>query len=236
MNQPNLGQGSPFVVTPVSPMRQSAAMVLDLMRHTTAPVTVVAEADCTNLKQLYDQAKPYWESQGVPLSLSAFFARATVKALQAHPIMNSRFTPRGYVIPQQINLGIATQTPGVVLIPTITNAQTKSVVDLSREIESISERARLGQLLPGIDDATFVMTNTGRYGSTLFGTPTIKPPNVGILAFESIQKRPVATPDDRVEVRPMMYLALTGDHRAVDGADMAAFIGTVKRCIETASF
>lgn len=236
MNQPNQGRNSPFVVTPVSPVRQSAARVLDMGRHTTAPVTVVAEADCTNLKRLYDQAKPYWESQGVPLNLSAFFARATVKALQAHPIMNSLFTPGGYVTPRYVNLGIATQTPGVVLIPTIKNAETKSVVDLSREIDSIGERARLGQLITGMDDATFVMTNTGRYGTTLFGTPTIKPPNVGILAFEAIQKRPVATADDRVEVRPMIYLALTADHRAVDGADMAAFMGTVKRCIESASF
>lgn len=211
-------------------------MVLNMMRQTTVPVTVVAEVDCTNLKRLYEEAKRYWANWGVDITYSAFFARATVKALQAHPIMNSSVSTRGYLTPPYVNLGIATQTPGVVMIPTIKNAQTKSVVDLARELHSIGERARTGQLTLEMDDATFVMTNTGRYGTTLFGTPTIKPPNVGILAFESIQKRPVATADDRVEVRPMMYLSLTGDHRAVDGSDMAAFLGTVKQCLETNSF
>lgn len=235
---PSLASGNqPFVISPVTPIRQGAARVLDVMRTTTAPVTVVAEVDMSRLKHLYEEAKPKFErDMGIRLTYTPFFARATVKALQAHPIMNSTFTPMGYVVPRYVNLGIATQTPGVVLIPTITNAQSKTVAQLAREIQSIGEKARVGKLEVGPDSATFVMTNTGRYGATLFGTPTIKPPNVGILAFETIQKRPVATSDDRVEVRPMMYLALTADHRAVDGSHMAAFLTEVKRCLETLSF
>lgn len=240
LNLPNAmlpgGATQPYVVAPVSPIRHGAAMVLDRMRYTTAPVTVVAEVDCTNLQRLYEQLKPQYAQWGIPLTYTTFFARATVRALQMHPIMNSTYTPQGYVMPKFVNLGIATQTPGVVMIPTIANAQNKSIPELAREIHSIGERAQRGMLGPMGDNATFVITNTGRYGTTLFGTPTIKPPNVGILAFETIQKRPVATADDRVEVHPMMYLALTADHRAVDGSDMAAFIGTVKQSLEALQF
>lgn len=231
-----VGQGAPFTIVPVNPIRHGAARVLDLMRQTTAPVSVVTEVDCTNLKRLYGQLKPQYERAGVPLTYTPLFARATVKALQANPIMNSTFTPMGYMVHRNVHLGIATQTPGVVLLPTIQFAETKSVPQLAQEVNTIAEKARTGRLLPLPENSTFVITNTGKYGQTLFGTPTIKPPNVGILAFETIQKRPVVTADDRIEVRPMMYIVLTADHKAVDGSQMAAFVGDVKKCIENVAF
>ncbi len=226
--------GPQFVTAPIHPARHSAARNLDYMRQTTAPVTVVAEVDSTNLQRLYEAAKAAAGRGGVPISYTALFARATVKALQALPIMNSVYTPRGYVIPRFINLGIATQAPGVVMIPAVANAESKSVPQLSAEIEALAQQARSGRIAP--IDATFVITNTGRYGSTLFGTPTIKPPNTGILAFEAIKKRPVVTEGDRVEARPIMYLALTADHKAVDGGDMTTFVGKVKEILETCTF
>ena len=229
--------GPPFVTVPLVPMRIGAIGVLDQMRRTTAPVTVLAEADMTNLKQLYDSVKANFERQnGFPLTYTAFFARAAVRALQAYPLLNASLIQNQYVIPRYINLGIATQTPGVVLIPTIRNAEQKSIPVLAAEIHQLGQRARAGQIGPTEMDSTFVITNTGRYGQTLFGTPTIKPPNSGILAFESIIKRPVVAEGDRIVARPMMYLALTADHRVVDGADMTGFLAKVKESLETLRF
>jgi 2-oxoglutarate dehydrogenase E2 component (dihydrolipoamide succinyltransferase) len=151
--------------------------------------------------------------------------------------MNATLTPQGYVIPRYVNLGVAMQAPGVVVIPTIHNTERKDIPTLAYELHLLGQRARAGQIRPEeMIDSTFAITNTGRYGATLFGTPTIKPPNVGILAFESITKRPVVTEGDRIEVRPMMYLALTADHRAVDGAEMIGFLGKVKASLESLSF
>lgn len=207
------------------------------MRRTATPVTVVAEVDMTNLKQLYDSVKSGFEHQtGVPLTYTAFFARATTEALMAYPLLNAVLRPNDYVIPRSIHLGIATQTPGVVLIPTIRNAEQKLIPLLAAEIHSLGQRARAGLIGPADMDSTFVITNTGKYSQSLFGTPTIKPPNTGILAFESIIKRPVVVEGDQIAVRPMMYLALTADHRAVDGADMVGFLGKVKETLEDLTF
>jgi len=229
--------GPPFVTAPVSPMRLGAIQMLELMRFTTSPATAVAEVDVSNLQRLYDFIKPLFERQtGVPLTYTAFFARATVKALQAFPLLNAVLGPGGYVIPRYIHLAIATQAPGVVLLPTIHNAEQKNIPTLAHEIHQTGQRARAGFIGTLDADATFVITNTGRYGGTLFGTPTIKPPNTGILAFESITRRPVVVEDDRIEVRPMMYLALTADHRAVDRSVMDGFLGKVKESLETLAF
>jgi pyruvate/2-oxoglutarate dehydrogenase complex dihydrolipoamide acyltransferase (E2) component len=123
------------------------------------------------------------------------------------------------------------------MVPIIAAAENKSIPDLAREINGIAQRARNGQLSP-MDSAvaSFVITNTGKFGQTLFGTPTIKPPNVGILAFEAIMKRPVALDNDEVVARPVMHVALTADHRAVDGSDMTDFVGKVKHVLENLAF
>jgi 2-oxoglutarate dehydrogenase E2 component (dihydrolipoamide succinyltransferase) len=230
--------GPPVVTLPLTPYRQVSMKNLEMMRSTTVPVTVVSEVDCSRLRSLYDSTKRGFEAQtGIPLTFTPFFLRATVKALQAYPLMNAMLTPSGYMVPRQINIGLATSLPGAVLIPTIARAETKSIPDLARDVHIAGTKARSMQLTPQeMADATFVVTNTGSFGSTLFGTPTIKPPNVGILAFEAIRKRPIVVEGDRIEARPMMFLALTADHRAVDGAEMTGFIGKVKECLETISF
>jgi pyruvate/2-oxoglutarate dehydrogenase complex dihydrolipoamide acyltransferase (E2) component len=218
-------------------MRIGAMQVLDQMKRTTAPVTVVGEVDMTNLIRLRSQIKPRFERQtGIKLTYTPFFARATVKALQAYPMLNGSLGSQGYVIPRRVDLGIATQAPGVVVIPTIFNAERKSVPALAHEIHVLGQRAKAGGIGPGDMNCTFVITNTGKYARSLFGAPTIKPPNTGILAFEAITKRPVVTEDDRIVVRPMMYLALTADHRAVDGAEMTGFLGKVTETLENLSF
>jgi 2-oxoglutarate dehydrogenase E2 component (dihydrolipoamide succinyltransferase) len=230
--------GPPAIQVPVNPIRLGMAQSMDTMKNTSTPITVVAEVDASRLKALHDQFKPSFERDtGIPLTYMPFFARATALALQAHPIMNAMSTPQGYVIPRSVHLGIAMQVPGGILIPTVWNAESKQIPHLAKEIAEARQRAQAG-LVRGDETAgsTFVITNTGRYGQTLFGTPTIKPPNVGCLAFESIMKRPVVTEHDRIEARPMMYLALTADHRAVDGQDMTAFLGKVKQVLENVAF
>jgi pyruvate/2-oxoglutarate dehydrogenase complex dihydrolipoamide acyltransferase (E2) component len=102
-----------------------------------------------------------------------------------------------------------------------------------RDLTLVTQRAKTGQLSPiDMSGATFVISNTGSLGESLFGTPIIKPPNVGILAFEAIKKRPVVNEYDQVVARPMMYLSLTADHRAVDGAEMIGFLSKVKETLE----
>lgn len=224
----------PFVSLPLTPLRQVVAQNLDIATKTQAPVTVVAEVDATGITAVHDALKPVAEQRlGIPLTYLPFFASATIQALKAYPMMNSMLTPQGYVIPRQINLGVATSVPGAVLLPTVWNAERKGFWDLVRDLYIQTQRAKTGQAT-ALDMAgqTFVITNTGRWGGTLFGTPIINPPNVGILAFEAIQKRPVVAENDQIVARPMMYLALTADHRAVDGAEMVGFLGKVKEVLE----
>jgi 2-oxoisovalerate dehydrogenase E2 component (dihydrolipoyl transacylase) len=230
--------GPPVVTLPLHPIRMGTVAGMDAMRHMTAPVTVVAEVDASNLKALHDWIKPHFESQtGIPLTYTSFFARATILGLQAVPIMNSIMSPAGHHISRTINLGIATQVPGGVVIPTIFSAETKNIPEMAKELRQIAQRAKAGKMMPMESNAaTFCITNTGKYGATLFGTPTIKSPNVGVLAFEAIKKRPVVLENDEVVARPVMHLALTADHRAVDGQDMTQFITKVKEALENLTF
>lgn len=230
---------APLAVTlPLNAIRHVTMRSLELSRQTTAPVSVVAEVDVSKLQALRDGAKGSFQATlGVPLTYMPFFARAATRALLAYPLMNATMTPAGFIIPRQVNLGIATQTAGGVMLPTIYNAERKSIAELAREIHVQTQKARLGMLTaPEMANQTFVITNTGRWGTTLFGTPVIKPPNVGILAFEAIKKRPVVVENDRVAVRPMMYIVLTADHRAVDGQEMIGFLGKVKESLENLQF
>lgn len=227
--------GPSALTMPVTPIRAASARNLELMRSTVAPVTTIAEVDATNLKALHDAIKPHFEATtNIPLTYLPFFARATALALMAHPIMNSIMTPQGFIVPRTINLGFAVQTPSGVLLPVIRSAETKSIPELARDIYVLNLRAQSGQITgQEMDGQTFVITNPGRYGQTLVGTPTIAPPNVGTLSFEAITRRVVALDNDQAAIRPMMYIALTADHRAVDGADMVGFMGRVKQALET---
>jgi 2-oxoglutarate dehydrogenase E2 component (dihydrolipoamide succinyltransferase) len=228
----------PVVSLPLTRVRQQSIQNLDLSRQTIVPVTILTEVDCTNLKTFHDRWKAQFEATaGIPLTYTPFFALAAVKGLKAFPLLNAMLTPQGYVIPREIHLGVATSIPGGVLIPTVWNAESKRLPELARDIFVQTQRAKAGQL-PSRDlsGSTFLMTNTGRWGNYLFGTPVIKPPNVGALAFETIAKRPVVTADDQVVARPMMYLSLSADHRAVDGAEMAGFVGKVKQVLENLDF
>lgn len=223
---------------PLNAVRQVTMRNLEISRQTTAPVSVVAEVDVSRLQALRERAKQeFQQALGAPLTYLPFFMRATTRALQAFPVLNGVLTPTGFIIPRQINLGFAVQTAGGVVLPTIYNTERKSAAELAREIFILSQKARMGILTaPEMANQTFVITNTGRWGQSLFGTPVIKPPNVGSLAFEAIVKRPVVVENDQIAVRPMMYIVLTADHRAVDGREMVGFLGKVKESLENLQF
>jgi len=229
------GPPLPAVVNlPLSHLRQVSALNLETAMRATAPVTVVAEVDATGLVAVRESLKSMAQQHlSMPLTYLPFFASATVQALKAYPILNSMLSPQGFVIPRHINLGIATSVPGGVLLPTVPGVERKGFWELARDIHIQTQKAKAG-LCTALDlsGQTFVITNTGRWAATLFGTPIVNPPNVGILAFEAIKKRPVALENDQITVRPMMYLSLTADHRAVDGAEMIGFLGKVKEALE----
>ena len=228
----------PAVTLPLTDIRVGSKINLEMSRDTVAPITVVAEVDATNLQALRDWVKPAFEAQtNVPLTYLPFFARATALGLMAYPLMNSVLTEMGQIIPRFVHLGVAIQVQGGVTVPVLRNVETKDVGAIAQELHALAERARTGQLtLEETAGHSFVITNPGRWGATLFGTPIIKPPNVGILSFEAIVKRPVVVEGDQIAVRPMMYLALTADHRAVDGAEMLGFVAKVKDILENLRF
>ncbi len=225
----------PVISLPFNQFRQITIQNLERSRQSAVPVSIFAELDASNLIAARERLKPLAESLlGLKLTYLPFFARATVKALLKYPVMNSVLSPTGHVIPRQIHLGIATSVPGAVLIPTIFGAERMNFWELARAIDLQTSRAKAGQLSPAeMAMQTCVISNTGSMGGeSLFGTPVLLPTNTSSLAFETIRKRPVVLANDQIGIRPMMYLSLTADHRAVDGSDMVPFIGRIKEILE----
>ena len=225
--------GPPSVLLPLSVLRRTTAHHMREQLGTVAPVTVFSEVDTTAAAACRERHRAAIESTvRVPLTYMPLFIQATVAALKAVPVLNSRLTEDGHHIERTIHLGMATSVYGGVLMPVVRHAETKSLAELAVEVQRLAEAARWGQLTA--DDQhghTFCITNQGRWGRTLYGTPTIKSPNVGILAFETIRPRPVAL-HGQVVVRPMMYISLTFDHRALDGSEAAQFMGAVQDYLE----
>lgn len=226
------------LMVPLSESRRGAIQHLEASRDVVMPVTVIAEVDMSNLKALHDWAKPVFEQQaGAPLSYLAFFARATVQALLAYPVMNSILTPGGYAVPRFVHLAVAAQGPVSVLTPVIRYAERMTIPQLAVEIHRLGQLARNAQLsTEDMAGQTFLITNPGRWGLTLVGNPAVKPPNIATMSFEAITRRVKVLDNDQVAIRPMMYIALTSDHRAVDGLDMVAFAGKVKQILENVAF
>jgi len=208
-----------------------------------AQLTTVAEADVTPIARLRDRAKADFEArEGVKLSFLPFFALATVEALKIHPKLNAIIdTEAGQVTyHDDEHLGIAVDTERGLMVPVIQNAGDLNIGGLARKIADLAARTRAGQVSPDdLAGGTFTLTNTGSRGA-LFDTPIINQPQVAILGTGSVVKRPVVVEDpalgEVITVRSMVYLALTYDHRLVDGADAARFLVTVKDRLEEGEF
>jgi len=167
----------------------------------------------------------------VKLGLMSFFVKAAVEALKAVPVVNGRIDGDDFIQNNFYDIGVAVGTERGLVVPVVRDADKKSFADLERDIADFASRARDGKLkLEDLQGGTFTITNGGVYGS-LFATPILNPPQSGILGMHKIMPRPMAV-DGKVEVRPMMYLALSYDHRAIDGKEGVTFLIKVKDCIE----
>jgi pyruvate dehydrogenase E2 component (dihydrolipoamide acetyltransferase) len=208
-----------------------------------AQLTTVVEADVTAIARLRDRAKRDFETrEGVKLSFLPFFAKAAVEALKAHPAVNSSIDLEAGTVTYHDaeNLGIAVDTERGLLVPVVRDAGDLSIGGLARKIADVAERTRTNKVTPDeLGGGTFTLTNTGSRGA-LFDTPIINQPQVAILGVGTVVKRPVVVQDpdlgEVIAVRSMVYLALTYDHRIVDGADAARFLGTVKQRLEAGQF
>ena len=210
---------------------------------TSAQLTTVVEVDVTRISQLRDRVKGQFEAnEGVKLSFLPFFAKATIEALKQYPQVNASIDMEQGTItyPDAEHLGIAVDTDRGLLVPVIRDAGDLSIGGLARKIADVAGRTRTNKVSPDeLSGGTFTLTNTGSRGA-LFDTPIINQPQVAILGTGAVVKRPVVVTDetglDSIAVRSMVYLALTYDHRLVDGADAARFLTTIKQRLEDASF
>ena len=207
-----------------------------------AQLTTVVEVDVTRVARLRDAHNAALGDRGSRLSILPFVARATCEALAAHPVLNATIDIDAGEITfrEAIHLGVAVDTERGLLVPVVQSAGDLNVVGLSRRIADIATRTRDAQVSPDeLTGGTFTLTNTGSRGA-LFDTPILNQPQVGILGIGAVVKRPVVITAEggleSISIRSMVYLALTYDHRLVDGADAARFLGTVKTRLEGGEF
>jgi 2-oxoglutarate dehydrogenase E2 component (dihydrolipoamide succinyltransferase) len=208
-----------------------------------AQLTTVVEADVTRIANLRNKVKnDFAAREGVKLSFLPFFAKAAVEALKAHPAVNSSVDMAAGTVTyhDSENLGVAVDTERGLLVPVIKGAGDLSLAGIARKIGDLAERTRSNKVTPDeLGGGTFTLTNTGSRGA-LFDTPIINQPQVAILGVGSVVKRPVVVQDPElgevIAVRSMVYLALTYDHRIVDGADAARFLTTVRERLEAGQF
>src|SRR5215471_3825032 len=230
-------------VEKMSRLRQTIAARMVESLHVSAQLTTVVEVDVTKIARLRERAKAAFEArEGVKLSFLPFFAVATVEALKAHPALNASIDTEAKTITYHDaeHLGIAVDTDRGLLAPVIHNAGDLNLAGLARKIADLAERTRTNKISPDeLSGGTFTLTNTGSRGA-LFDTPIINQPQVGILGTGAVVKRPVVVTDpelgETIAIRSMVYLALTYDHRIVDGADAARFLGTIKSRLEAGAF
>ncbi len=209
--------------------------------HGMAQLTTVVEVDCSAIWALRAKSKSAFEDKhGAKLTFLPFFTKAVADALVEHPNLNASVDGESIVYHGEVNLSLAVDTPKGLMLPTLRNAEDKSIAQHAQQIGDLAGRARTGGLKADeISGGTFSVTNTGS-GGTLLDTPIVPSPQVGILATTIIEKRVVVSKgtngEDVLSVKPMCYLPLSYDHRIVDGADAARFLQTVKGLIEAGDF
>jgi 2-oxoglutarate dehydrogenase E2 component (dihydrolipoamide succinyltransferase) len=216
----------------MSRRRQTIAQRLLEAQRTAAMLTTFNEADMTAIMEIRARRREAFQKRhGVGLGFMSFFTKAVIGALQAFPMVNAEIRGDEIVEKRYYDIGIAVGAEGGLVVPVVRDADRKSFAELEREIAQLAEKARNNTLtLEDLRGGTFTITNGGVYGS-LMSTPILSPPQVGILGMHKIQPRPIAV-DGQVVIRPMMYLALTYDHRIVDGREAVQFLVRVKELVE----
>ena len=221
-----------FTRKKMSPLRRKIATQLVMAQHTAAILTTFNECDMSAVQELRTKSQEaFTKKHGTKLGFMSFFIKATVEALKAVPALNGRIEDEDFIENHFYDIGVAVGTERGLIVPVVRDADKKSFADLERDIADYATKAREGKLkIEDLQGGTFTISNGGVYGS-LLSTPILNPPQSGILGMHKIMPRPVAV-DGKVEVRPMMYLALSYDHRAVDGKEAVSFLIKVKDCIE----
>ena len=221
-----------FTRVKMSPLRRKIAQQLVMAQHTAAILTTFNECDVSAVQELrQNKQEEFTKKNGVKLGLMSFFIKACVEALKTVPVVNGRIEDDDFIQNNFYDIGVAVGTERGLVVPVVRDADKKSFADLERDIADFAARGRDGKLkIEDLQGGTFTITNGGVYGS-LFATPILNPPQSGILGMHKIMPRPVAV-NGKTEVRPMMYLALSYDHRAIDGKEAVTFLIKVKECIE----
>ena len=215
----------------MSPIRRKTAEHMVLSRRTSAHVSTVFEVDMTRVDQLRQKHKAAFDGRGVRLTYLPFVLKAVVDGLKAFPVLNASIDGEHVVYHKDVNLGVAVALDWGLIVPVVHHADEKNVLGLARAVNDLGDRARAKKLkVEEVQGGTFTVTNPGVFGS-LFGTPIINQPQVAILDVGTIEKRPVVR-DDAIAIRTMCYLALTFDHRLVDGSDADRFMAHVKQTLQ----
>jgi 2-oxoglutarate dehydrogenase complex dihydrolipoamide succinyltransferase (E2) component len=219
----------------MSPMRAQIARHMLASRRTSAHCTTVVEVDFSRIARQRQERREAMARRGVNLTYLAFVAREAVAALERHPVLNASIDGEEIVYHDEVNLGIAVALESGLIVPVIRCAQQLSLEGLAAAIGDLATRAREKRLHPDeVQGGTFTITNPGQFGAVL-ATPIINQPQVAVLDLEAVVKRPVVVErdgDDAIAVRPMSYLCLSWDHRALDGAEAARFLAGMKEALE----
>jgi len=217
---------------PMSRLRQTIARRLKDAQNTAAMLTTFNEVDMTAVMQLRNQYKDLFEKKhAVKLGFMGFFVRACVQALKDIPAVNAEIDGTDIVYKNYYHIGVAVGTEKGLVVPVVRDADKLSLAGVEKKITDFGRRARDGHLkIEEMQGGTFTISNGGVYGS-LMSTPILNAPQSGILGMHKIQERPMAM-GGKIEVRPMMYLALSYDHRIVDGREAVTFLVRVKDCLE----
>ena len=217
---------------PMSRLRQAIARRLKEAQNTAAMLTTYNEVDMSALMEMRKNYQESFEKKnGVRLGYMSFFVKASIDALNQFPAVNAEIDGNDIIYKNYYNIGVAVGTSQGLVVPVLKNADKMSFGETESNIAEFGKKAKEGSLaISDMSDGTFTISNGGVYGS-LMSSPILNPPQSGILGMHKIQKRPVAI-DDKIEIRPMMYLALSYDHRIIDGREAVSFLVRIKEIIE----
>jgi len=229
----NLDESKPIIYEQMSRRRQTIAKRLVEVKQTAAMLTTFNEIDLTAVMDLRKRRKDkFFEEHDVRLGFMSFFTKAAVAALKKFPYLNAEIQGDQLLIKKFYDIGIAVAAEEGLVVPVVRHADRKSFAEIELEIMQLAEKARTNKLaLKDLQGGTFTITNGGVFGS-LLSTPILNGPQVGILGMHKIQLRPVAIDKEKMENRPMMYVALSYDHRIVDGKEAVSFLSKIKELLE----
>jgi len=219
-------------IVPMSRLRQRIAERLVEAQHTAAILTTFNEADMSKIMEYREKYNEIFQKKyGIKLGFMSFFVKACVQALKEFPAVNAEIRDKNIVYKYYYDIGVAVGGPKGLVVPVVRNADKLSFAEIELEIARLAQKVREGTItLEELSGGTFTISNGGIYGS-MMSTPILNPPQVGILGMHNIVKRAVVV-NDQIVIRPMMYLALSYDHRIIDGKEAVSFLVRVKECVE----